>query len=108
MGKKHLLCPSELPFMFSSWKEYRDYLLKNLIQKDKQELFQKKFDDMDEKYKGMHHITDMYKAQIAGLIVNDYHMVKIGNWERKIGVALWRRWKYKNIQPKTYSKYISG
>lgn len=108
MKKTSMRCPSELPRMFSGWKVYRDYLLENLIEAEKQEIFQKKFLDMDKKYAGMHHIKDMYRSQISAIIVNDYHMTKIGNWERKIEVALWRRWKHQNIQPKSKSKYIHG
>lgn len=83
----------ELPWMFSSWVEYRDYLLENLIQADiAKEKFTKKFAQMDERYapapediKGQ-----MLRTHVSALLVNDYHMTKISNFERRPDVHSWR------------------
>lgn len=73
----------DLPFMFASWEEYRDYLLEKLIgQADWREGFRKKFQKMGEMYKGTTEEERMYKAQINSILTNDWEFVKLANWER--------------------------
>jgi predicted phosphoadenosine phosphosulfate sulfurtransferase len=73
----------ELPSMFSSWREYRDYLLANLTQDaDVRKILTKTFKRMDKAYDTYADQNDMMKVQISAILANDYHGVKIGNWER--------------------------
>jgi len=34
----------------------------------------------------------MYKAQITSVLINDYFMTKIDNWERRPAVYVWRKY----------------
>jgi len=74
-----------LPYMFKSWKEYRDYLLDNLITDEKhKKKYKRKFAAMDKKYlnyftKDM--VITMHKAHINTILHNDYHFTKLGNFQ---------------------------
>lgn len=70
----------DLPFMFSSWKEYRDYLTDNLIEADVKPTFIRQFNRMDRMFSEGKITGDadpMYKAQINAVLVNDYHFTKL-------------------------------
>ena len=86
--------PKELPFMFTSWREYRDYLLDNLVvMEDARTRFRKRFEIMDKTYEGMHNIDDMYKNQIMSILANDYFMTKIDNFERRPDIYAYIKYK---------------
>ena len=73
----------ELPFMFMSWTEYRNYLVDNLIQEDKLKLkFSTRFKKMDDIYLGEVSEEQMCKVQINSILAHDEDMVKLDNWER--------------------------
>lgn len=77
---------NKLPFMFSSWVEYREFLLEKLITDPKHiQIFRKMFDDQDKTYAcavGSEHIA---KTHIQSILTNDYHGTKSDNarlnWE---------------------------
>jgi predicted phosphoadenosine phosphosulfate sulfurtransferase len=71
----------DLPFMFTSWGEYRDYLLVNLITDERyQKRFADRFRGMEERYP--HEIgPSFYRAQINSILTNDVEMTKLSNWE---------------------------
>ncbi len=83
--------PKELPHMFSSWREYRDYLLQHLIidadnrgKLDKQfRVMQQMFDE--DRY---FNVTEdqMYKTQIKTILVNDVHLTKLLGWDKAHGI----------------------
>lgn len=78
---KHLrtdfLTPRELPFMFESWREYRDYLLENLIvEPEHKEIFRRRFASSDRRYTDPELQTALAKMQIGSILVNDYHGTK--------------------------------
>ena len=74
--------PKELPFMFGSWREYRDYLLDKLIEKpDWNAIFKKRFIKHDEVY-GDELGDKLFKMHIKSILTNDWECVKIGNYER--------------------------
>jgi predicted phosphoadenosine phosphosulfate sulfurtransferase len=105
----HGKCPAELPYMFESWPEYRDHLLKYLIKDEHKGTFRKKFDKMEEVFGEIHHKDSMYRVQITALLANDYHMMKIGNWERQGDVNTYRKWKTGKIKEICrYNKYYHG
>lgn len=71
--------PRELPHMFSSWKEYRDYLLEKLIARaDWRKIMAKRFvkDDRD-----MYQFLGdkLHRMHVASVCVNDWEGVKCGN-----------------------------
>lgn len=68
--------PDELPFMFSSWKEYRDYLVDHLVPEiELRARFRDQFRRWDELYEPAAQ-QDLVKMEIAAVLVNDYHGVK--------------------------------
>jgi len=96
----------KLPFMFTSWKEYRDYLLDKLITDPKWKAgFEKYFRKMDVKYSEMtqrgHDI--MYRMQIQSILTNDWELIKIHNWEKTPDVDWFRKWKKKGVYPRDAS-----
>jgi len=86
--------PEKLPYMFDSWQEYRDYLAQHLLDGKSQDIFIKNFKRMDQTYELM---TDtgkekMYKAQISAMLVNDYHLTKLKNFEGSPQVRGFKRY----------------
>lgn len=110
LKQDNFFVPKELPFMFSTWKEYRDYLLEHLISDDKaREKFRRKFAQMDKRYAAMHHIEDMHKVHIGSILANDYHFTKIQNWETRPTVNSWRKYQVGIFHPDNRNnKYITG
>lgn len=54
---------SDLPEMFSSWKEYRDYLLEKLVRPDLQDIFRKRWKNQ--------HGDEWYQEHVTEILVND-------------------------------------
>jgi len=70
----------ELPFMFDSWREYRDYLLENLITNEDWKIrFKKKFDRHDIELGDAFEIP-MCRAHVNAILCNDWEGVKLDNW----------------------------
>jgi len=79
MGWDDFYCPHHLPPMFSSWKEYRDYLLENLIDNpDWKEGFRKKFKEMEELL-GWIFGDKLMRLHITSILCNDWEHVKLNN-----------------------------
>jgi predicted phosphoadenosine phosphosulfate sulfurtransferase len=73
-------CPSELPYMFSSWYEYRDFLLENLVtEKRIRDLLAKEFAKDDKNY-----LQSIHKAMITrhinAILTNDVDLSRMGTW----------------------------
>ncbi|MCW5591041.1 MAG: DUF3440 domain-containing protein [Burkholderiales bacterium] len=98
-----LRVPDELPPMFTSWVEYRDYLLRHLVQDEGiRTSLAKTFADLDRRYEGIGSPERMYRVMVASILVQDGDvMTKLRNWENSPIVSTWRRWKRgDNIQRK--------
>ena len=108
--------PKELPFMFSSWVQYRDFLLDNLVvDVEQRETFRAKFKKDDALLCGDKKIHDDYvKVCIASILANDYTFTKISNfmrqYETKAYITLRRGRKLPQtaIQSKGHGKNISS
>lgn len=75
MGKLDYM-PKELPFMFASWREYRDYLLPRLIDNpDWRSRMQKMFASLDRSFGPDHN----QRAAVRAILLNDWEGVTIGN-----------------------------
>ena len=69
----------EVPFMFDSWKEYRSYLLENLIEEPQnRRLLQEKF-DMHDRDLGEVLGDRKYQTQINSILTHDYEGIKMHN-----------------------------
>lgn len=78
MGKTDYFV-KDLPFMFTSWREYRDYLLEHLIDNlDWRRRFQVWFRRHDEAF-GEELGDSKCKAQCNAILVNDWEGVTMGN-----------------------------
>lgn len=80
----------KLPHMFRGWKEYRDHLLKNLIDEQYHAKFIKHFEKQDRMYQG-HHGDKLYRAQVQTILANDHHLTKLGNFDHTPESAAIRR-----------------
>lgn len=99
-----------LPFMFDSWKQYRDYLLeKMIVDPHYRAMLQKTFDANDKEFEGMFHLEDLYRVQINSILANDYEGTKINNFKSKGDVRDWVDFKKgKTTDYAHKSKYIHG
>lgn len=88
--------PKEYPYMFRSWREYRDHLLENLIEKEEnKEAFRALFDRYDARYRGKE-LVKLHKAEIRSLLVNDYHGTILETFSAgnpASGRKIMRRWE---------------
>lgn len=74
---RHFLTPTELPFMFASWREYRDFLLDKLIDDpEHRALFAKRFAAQDSGFHEEIH-EKLHKMHVSSILVNDYHGTKM-------------------------------
>jgi predicted phosphoadenosine phosphosulfate sulfurtransferase len=96
--KKDLLQTKKLPFMFRSWKEYRNYLTEKLItEKKHQDIFFKAWKKMDEFYDDMKFPSDLHQKQIRSILVNDLELVKLNNYLQTPSIIVYREWKKGNL-----------
>ena len=73
---KGFLLPSTLPYMFKSWREYRDYLLENLVEDEshKHKMAQS-FASEERRYADVIY-QKLMKMQVGVVLTNDYHGTK--------------------------------
>lgn len=95
--------PKELPWMFKSWREYRDYLLEKLIFVPKvRETMRRQFQNQDRIYT----IEDpaceekLMKTCISAILVNDFEMTKLDNLRSSKG----RRWSRHSVAKRAAQK----
>lgn len=69
----------ELPEMFGSWKEYRDYLLEHLVRPDLQDVFRRRWRGQDG--------DDWYKEHVTEVMVNDTVGTKNMNFQARKAVV---------------------
>jgi predicted phosphoadenosine phosphosulfate sulfurtransferase len=104
--------PKNLPPMFASWIEYRDYLLARLVtDPEARDAFAKKFASLDKRYEGMRSSEKRHKVEVSAILANDYEFTKILNWEASPMVGTWRKWKRGVNIPLTQLRnnpYING
>jgi predicted phosphoadenosine phosphosulfate sulfurtransferase len=92
LGKDDYFLNGKLPFMFRDWKEYRDYLLENLIEDtDIKTRFRAKFDEHDVVYAHMGDINKLYREHINTILCNDYHFTKLTNFESRPASFVYRK-----------------
>jgi predicted phosphoadenosine phosphosulfate sulfurtransferase len=82
----------ELPPMFESWVEYRDYLLENLIHEEAwKRKFRNTFAHQDRKL-GEELIEQRGKAHVAAILTNDWEGIKLRNfWTAPSVKGVWKR-----------------
>ena len=114
MGEKDFFGPKNLPYMFESWKEYRDYLLIHLItDKVRRGEMGEKFSKIDEHYKDFSALDELHKVMVSVILTNDYYYTKLDNWERRPAINVWRNWSsgkitYGSVRRKQYLRYVDA
>lgn len=81
---KFLSIPKRLPYMFKDWREYRDYLLENIVLEEETKSKLKKVIDRYDKKLDLYKITDeqkqkVYRAMIPAILANDRDLTKLKN-----------------------------
>jgi predicted phosphoadenosine phosphosulfate sulfurtransferase len=100
--QKDFFIPKELPWMFRSWKEYRDHLAENLIvDPDIKKKMKKRFKRDMELYVPEIH-EKLIKMHIASIMVNDWEGIKSGTFRSSHSRFL-RNSKYQKGQDKWIS-----
>lgn len=74
MSTDNFFCPKNLPPMFDSWIEYRDYLLIHLLDERWHEKFRVKFEKMKERFEESESVI---RKQITSILCNDHEFVKL-------------------------------
>ena len=83
---------NELPFMFKSWKEYRDYLLDKLIIPAHQKNFKNRFKSHDLEFDDEPYYKRILKGHINAILANDWDEgVKIKNIHRRYSTPTTRK-----------------
>ena len=103
-------CPKELPYMFNSWEEYANHLVKNIIQEDKnQKLIQKVIDGKRDIYVDKAINQKFYKELINTILSSDWDLTKIANFEIRPEVNVYRKYKKGDRDKKllTYRQYLT-
>lgn len=78
----HSFKVGDLPPMFSSWIEYRDYLLDHLVTDDVREKMRDQFARADARYDHDPKVFQrLVQTQIACILINDYHGMKMTVFE---------------------------
>lgn len=92
MTRMEMYKVKELPFMFETWKEYRDYLVEKLVSDDEiKQKFKKKFAWMDNKYEGMNLSQERHDQEVACILANDFEFTKLNNFEsRPASINFWK------------------
>lgn len=84
----------EVPYMFSGWKEYRNYLLDALItNKEHHAIFSKCIDRCDKLYTGKSINEKFCKRMVTAILLNDYHLTTIVNFEHIPAIGSYRQYK---------------
>jgi predicted phosphoadenosine phosphosulfate sulfurtransferase len=100
--------PKELPYMFKSWEEYRDYLLENLIiDEDVRKIFRNQFKLLDGRY--IPEVQRMLvKTEISMLLVNDYESTKLESFQAAHGLDTikYRKERGLNLTGKLPKDYV--
>lgn len=85
----------ELPFMFKSWEEYRDYLTEKLIaEKDKKIFYDLYKKPASKRYKTNQLLYDEFcQVCVRSILRNDVSLTLFQNFKCKIQVSEWEYWK---------------
>lgn len=82
-----------LPFAFSSWKEYRDYLLEHLIEEgERRERIKKAMYWQEDYFEGFYGDL-LYKHHVNIILTNDWTGTKLRNLQISLRTKDFRAWK---------------
>jgi predicted phosphoadenosine phosphosulfate sulfurtransferase len=104
MGKDDFIM-RELPYMFKDWREYRDYLLVNLVKDEgDQKIFKDAFELHDIAYEGS--LGDaLFKVHVSAILCQDLELTKLRNYDMSVGYK--QRAAFKTMNPDYKYTYMS-
>ncbi len=88
--------PKELPYMFDTWSEYRDYLLEHLCTDEVKPIFAKKFDYFDRAFYKTPVYERAMKKCVSALLRNDYCLTTLNNFQKTPGIFKYNRLRTEN------------
>ena len=93
--KRDMFFIKDLPYMFASWTEYRDYLLDNLVTDEAvKEIYRKEFASTDKRYCDNDLIVKaLCMIEINTILANDFYFTKLNNWKRAPQINSWLKYK---------------
>lgn len=111
--------PKKLPWMFSGWIEYRDYLAAILPSSESSEAFRLLFETNDKRYEGMQCLHVLHRVQCNAIIRNDVYYAGQGsktrpfstlvsNFEARPEVGAWRKWKRTGLGAFPTNRFVYG
>ena len=71
----------EMPYMFKSWKEYRDYLLQHIVNKNRIAQFKSQLDKQDREFEDLPQYDNIVRAHINIILTNDWEGARFHNLE---------------------------
>ena len=109
LGKEGITKIEDLPFMFSNWKEYRDYLTDKLIKDSKhKDIFINEWEKMDKLYDELAKPDEMFKKQIKSVLVNDIEFAKLAGYINSPPLIVYRDWKRGKLHERTRNPSTLG
>lgn len=94
MDKDGMLMVSELPVMFKSWKEYRDFLTEKLITNDRyKSIFKSEWEKMDETFSELRTPDDLYKRQVVCVLAGDVEFTKLRPYINSSPLIAYDKWR---------------
>ena len=109
LAKESFTCPSKLPYMFESWKEYAEYLIENIIQEEKNKNF---INGVISKYVPIYSDKKInnafYQVIITTILSSDWDLTKLANYNIQQDSYTYRNWKKGIVNEYTfkYNKFI--
>lgn len=84
--KADMFSPKDLPFMFKDWREYRDYLVANLVEDPKiRAKFTKLFAAADARYDDPQVLRQLCRLQVSSVLTNDHIGTKMASFNASHG-----------------------
>jgi predicted phosphoadenosine phosphosulfate sulfurtransferase len=97
-------CPNELPYMFTDWEDYANYLAENLIQDTKNKVLLKKIIiKKKDIYNGINIYKKFWRVIINTILSSDWDFTKIANFECTPDVFTYRKYKKSVIDKRMLS-----
>ena len=94
LSKNDLLRVTTLPYMFKSWREYRDFLTDKLIVDQKhKDIFINQWEKHDSYYAELRNPKELNKKQINSILVNDIEFAKLASFLQTPSMIGFRDWK---------------
>jgi predicted phosphoadenosine phosphosulfate sulfurtransferase len=103
--KSDAFAVTDLPAAFTSWQEYRDFLIERLPETPEiRGVFRREANRIDSKFEGLpqQYRDQMDRGIINAVLADDYHLAKIRNLEMSGIFAAWRR----HFQGKPYPEHF--